>query len=455
MWVHTLALDNIRCFRQQKLTFTHNAARRSDALPYRWITLLGENGVGKSTLLQSLALLLAGPDAAKELLPRPEGWVRHASKLGQLDATIHVDEGDATAFTFDRPSKTSYTYSFSITNNAAVDVGQETYPEPVLSEDASPAIRWLRANAYAFGARGWFAAGYGPFRRLTRTNGHFVPSPTLDRLERANNFVTMFDEDRSLDTFERLLVYLDNRIASNPQDDRARTMREAGQAAINRLLPDNTRIADVSPEGQVLFNIDGQRVPSSGLSDGYRSMVALVGDVIWRLLQAYPDLPDLAEASGVVLIDELDIHLHPSWQRQIAGLLQATFPRLQFFVTTQSPLVAIGAGEDACTLRLETFEGETRITSVKDLSAFDADRALLSPAFGLTSTHSPTTDRKIRRYHELREQVVVSDKQLKASEQQEYEQLQVFMRQAQPIGGPPEPGSLEARMQAYLESVLP
>jgi len=250
------------------------------------------------------------------------------------------------------------------------------------------------------------------------------------------------------------MVSLDYRIAKNPNDDTAHWMRAVGETAIAELLPKNARILDVSFDGAARFRIDGQVVPRAGLSDGYRSIVAFAGDLIWRLMQAYPGLDDPTRAPGVVLIDELDAHLHPSWQRQIAGWLRATFPRLQFFVATHSPLIAIGAGEDACTLHLEMVEGETRVTPIDDLSAYDVDHALRSPAFGLESTHSPATDDKLRRYHELRSRIVASDVPLTAREREEYADIELFMRQARPVGGPPEPGSLEARMEAYLESVL-
>ncbi len=458
MLVDSLALDNIRCFRRQVLDFARDAKLRRDS-PHRWVTLLGENGAGKSTVLQALALLLAGPDAATELLPRPDGWVRDPARVGRLATTLYGEwEDGGMAALIDHSNhptgRGDVTLSYSMTGASPLKVGRETYTEPVLIEQRSRTLSWLRANAFAAGAPGWFAAGYGPFRRLPRVDGILVPSLTLDPPTRASGFATLFDEDRALNTFDRWMVSLDYRIAKNPNDDTAHWMRAVGETAIAELLPKNARILDVSSDGAARFRIDGQVVPRAGLSDGYRSIVAFAGDLIWRLMQAYPGLDDPTRAPGVVLIDELDAHLHPSWQRQIAGWLRATFPRLQFFVATHSPLIAIGAGEDACTLHLEMVEGETRVTPIDDLSAYDVDHALRSPAFGLESTHSPATDDKLRRYHELRSRIVASDVPLTAREREEYADIELFMRQARPVGGPPEPGSLEARMEAYLESVL-
>lgn len=453
MWVENITLENIKCFQEQRISFTRNDTNRRDrAKPYKWVTLLGENGVGKSTLLQALALLLAGPEAAKELLPRPTGWVRNSATPGKLSATLHQEDGDLGVFG-DKKIRRSFSYSYFVTGTQAVQVGtgkeKETYTEPALIEETSKILSWLRTNAFASSSQGWFAVGYGAFRRLTRVSQVLIPS--LDQPKRSSNFITQFNEDSALNSFERWMVYLDYRLAKDPTDSRASQMREVGEKAITRLLPGAVEITEVTADGLIQFSVDGRKVPTVSLSDGFRSVIALAGDLIWRLIQAFPDLDDPTQASGVVLIDELDIHLHPSWQRQIAGWLQEAFPELQFFVATHSPLVAAGGGEDALTLRLDIENGEIKITQVDDLSALDADRILRSSAFGLESTHSPATERKINRYHQLRRR----REQLTPEEQQDYEQLSLFMKEAQPISIDPEPGTLEARINAFLEETLP
>lgn len=77
------------------------------------------------------------------------------------------------------------------------------------------------------------------------------------------------------------------------------------------------------------------------LSDGYRNMVAMVADIAWRASVLNPQFGAEAhlQTEGVVLIDEVDLHLHPEWQRRVMGDLQRTFPKLQFIVTTHSPQV--------------------------------------------------------------------------------------------------------------------
>lgn len=179
--------------------------------------------------------------------------------------------------------------------------------------------------------------GYGAFRRLTRSTQIIVPS--LEPQARFTNFATQFDESEPLSVLERWMVYLDYRIAKE-KDKKSEKQKEMGIKAINRVLPEDAKFDSVTAEGRLLFNIGGQKVPTISLSDGYRSILALAGDLIWRLIQAFPESSDPLREYGVVLIDELDIHLHPMWQRQVAQVLRETFPNLQFFVATHSPLVA-------------------------------------------------------------------------------------------------------------------
>jgi predicted ATP-binding protein involved in virulence len=83
------------------------------------------------------------------------------------------------------------------------------------------------------------------------------------------------------------------------------------------------------------------RLPVSYLSDGIRNLIALVADLAHRAVRLNPHLGAQAceSASGIVLIDEVDMHLHPSWQQTVVGSLQSAFPNIQFIVTTHSHLV--------------------------------------------------------------------------------------------------------------------
>lgn len=86
---------------------------------------------------------------------------------------------------------------------------------------------------------------------------------------------------------------------------------------------------------------DGTWLPLSNLSDGYRSIIRLVSDIAYRAIKLNPHLGVnvIQETEGIVLIDELDMHLHPRWQQRIVGDLKLAFPKIQFIVTTHSPFI--------------------------------------------------------------------------------------------------------------------
>ena len=124
----------------------------------------------------------------------------------------------------------------------------------------------------------------------------------------------------------------------HPDADR---VLSAFENTVARFLPDYTHLRLDGDDGRQLWIDRGKTaLPVRQLSDGERGTLALVLDLTRRLAQANPHLDDPAtKAEAIVLIDEIDLHLHPKWQRQIIHNLQETFPRCQFIATTHSPQV--------------------------------------------------------------------------------------------------------------------
>jgi len=123
------------------------------------------------------------------------------------------------------------------------------------------------------------------------------------------------------------------------------------QVALEECLEDFQRLAFMAKEGQlVIFFRNGRRLPFNQLSDGQRTLFAMIGDMVRRAVLLNPQLGDkvLEETPGVVLIDELDLHLHPKWQRRIIEDLRRTFPKIQFIATTHSPFLiqSLRSGEE-------------------------------------------------------------------------------------------------------------
>ena len=131
------------------------------------------------------------------------------------------------------------------------------------------------------------------------------------------------------------------------------------------------------------------------LSDGERNVLALILDISKRLAQANPGLDDpLASAEAVILIDEIDLHLHPQWQRKVVGNLERTFPKCQFIATTHSPQVIGEVTHD-------------KIQMIKDGLVYSPSRSfgidssrVLEEVMG-TSSRNPGVEREIGRIAKL------------------------------------------------------
>ncbi len=407
-----------------------------------WITLLSENGNGKSTILQSIGLMLAGPENSSDLLSRPIGWLKSEHQAGKLSIRIHKDECDSGDYGIEK-KRTAFGYSMHVTGTERVTIRNKVYSEPGFHESPDKILTWLRQNAFSSGNSGWFGVGYGAFRRLTRSHQIIVPS--LQPQARATNFITQFKEDEGLASFERWMIFLDYQKAK-ANDVNATRMLETGIGAINALLPEGVRFDSINNNGLIYFDVNGEKVPTIALSDGYRSVLALAGDLVWRLITTFPNSATPLHEPGVVLIDELDIHLHPSWQRQIAGWLRKQFPRLQFIVTTHSPFVAAGAGEDAVTYKLTLDDGVAAISMAQDLFAMSVDDVLKSDAFGMLSTYSPQTQDILDRYELLHS----LGKKRKTAEEKEFGQLSLFVERHNPYSLELFPTELESRISDYV-----
>lgn len=128
------------------------------------------------------------------------------------------------------------------------------------------------------------------------------------------------------------------------------------------------------------------------MSDGYRIMIALIADIAARMAEANPSfeesgLEDALNTPGIVLIDEIDLHLHPMWQRKVINQLTTIFPNVQFIVSTHSPNVLLGALELAQVIRLDQGMVDDSIV-LSQFSTYDVSLLLLSELFGLQNVRS-------------------------------------------------------------------
>ncbi len=128
------------------------------------------------------------------------------------------------------------------------------------------------------------------------------------------------------------------------------------------------------------------------LSLGYRALIAWVVDLAYRLFERYPDSPNPLAEPAIVLVDEIDLHLHPRWQRTIMSYLTERFPNTQFIVTAHSPLI-VQAATDANIVLLRR-EGDHVVidNDVEAIRGWRIDQVLTSDLFGLETARPPEYD---------------------------------------------------------------
>jgi len=109
-----------------------------------------------------------------------------------------------------------------------------------------------------------------------------------------------------------------------------------------------------------------QPLPFQKLASGFKSVIALAGDMIVRLSKNQPTVKDPSELKGIVIIDEIDLHLHPKLQKQLVGQFSKVFPKIQFIVSTHSPIPLLGAASNTVILKVSRTEAEgVQIENIK------------------------------------------------------------------------------------------
>ncbi len=213
-----------------------------------------------------------------------------------------------------------------------------------------------------------------------------------------DGYLTLFSHDQCLENPVKWLQNIDYREKSDEGPPISLTM---AKEILRELLDGNVSIT-VSPD-RVVFNERGTEVSFSQLSDGYKSVIIWVSDLIARLSERQPYVNRIQDFRGIVLVDEIGVYLHPKWQYMIVRKLRSWFPLIQFIFTTHSPIVIMGASKDAAFYKVYKEEGVTKVTEAVDsISNLMANGIITSPLFGLEDARPAAFD-------ESREELDTSD----------------------------------------------
>lgn len=203
-------------------------------------------------------------------------------------------------------------------------------------------------------------------------------------------YMTLFKKDAYLQEPTKWLQYLhtkDLERKSNEENIEEYLNLDKAKRLLNNLLEEKVDIKVTADK--VRFTERGsENVKFEQLSDGYKSILIWVCDLVSRLSRNQPNVTELKHFHGVVLVDEVGLHLHPKWEATLVQKLRGWFPDIQFIFTTHSPIILLNASKDAVVYRLYKEEGVTKISDqyqCSELSDLMLNGLITSPLFDLES----------------------------------------------------------------------
>lgn len=358
------------------------------------LILLGDNGFGKTTILDAIATAMA-PYSAQfpgitdyQLSDLDVHINRHGRRSKYLTINAEFSDNGATM--------TSVRYRKGTRNTPKPNYEQLKQAAIAKKESIIAENQDIELPVFAY-----YGTGRGQFRVPERRRGFQQAFDRWDCYKSAINPATDFKRffgwfDLMEDQERRDRVRLKDFNYKSP-------VLEAVRKALGKIVKDykNPRI-ETRPLRFIMDRIDktdngeiSHELRIEQLSEGYKIVIAMVADLAARMAEANPEMENPLNTSGIVLIDEVDLHLHPKWQREILIQLTEVFPNLQFIVSTHSPIIVVGAAEIAQVVNLNTINDDENLHQ-NDIQVSNVGQVLLSDLFGLKYLYSPEWDDKIQ-----------------------------------------------------------
>lgn len=357
MYLSRIRLRNVRCFESLDLRLDVSTA------PTPWSVIVGDNATGKTALLRSIAIGLCDEASAAGLMKESdEGYIRR----GCRKASITLDLVSAVR-------RESYRIRTTIERvkgkNGSFDRVRQT----------------TRPLKRAFPWKALFVAAYGAGRGVAGTGDITGYTPI-------NAVYNLFNYSEGLQNPELML------------------WRHSDGARIEKALTTFTRTKRVHREvsGVLVDGPWGDNMPLRDLADGYKGAILWLTDLLGWAVACKRELDDLADIGGIVLIDELEEHMHARWQRTVIDDLRHILPGIQFIVTTHSPLIAssvgvVSAEADNDKLFVLELQDDNRVTAYdhEHMKGWRMDQVLASRAFRYQIHADPEFREALRRASEL------------------------------------------------------
>lgn len=329
MKINKLTLENFRCFPKYTLNLSD-----------RFTLLIGNNGSGKTATLDALAYSIN-----KFLEGFPHYVNSEENKYGPNDDDIRYELatfGQSLVKEHPNPALISIdgvidyettSWSFSIEN-----------PQPIILIDSISSIRIIASRLFTqiLDKRTLLPViGYYGTARLWKK----IDNTEVETLGPESRLIGFRDCLNPGSNLEQLFRWFKTQEFAALQKNERRHVLEAARKAIIEMIPGAKRAWWDVDWDEILIETEikgkTQTIPFHLLSDGYRNMIGMVADIAYRMATLNPQLEAdvIKQTEGIVLIDEIDLHLHPKWQREVVGRLLDTFPKVQFVASSHSPFI--------------------------------------------------------------------------------------------------------------------
>lgn len=392
MYVESVHIQNLKLLRDVKLDFTRNGS------PRPWTVIIGENGCGKTSLLQAIGLAAMGVDRANQLADVTSLPDRRSKSEVNIEATFRFGEIRSKLRSIPQwnwDSTCAYPQLKSwlkLKSGWSVFEGGSQYVAEAVNH-AGICVGDLRTDHNFFDplreARRenlphWFVAGYGVGRSLPLPQtGARVKDAVLERIASlygrgsivGTGFADMFDKTNLVRDFCRQLqaaLVTGCLLPNVTQLD----LRGKGGIKKAQQLVESHRFVMQAGSSEV-------KIPAVWLSQGYQATAAWVADLIGQQFWDAGGSVELAEMEGLALIDELDLFLHPVWQAQLIPALKQVFPRMQFIVTTHSPMLLPGCEQDEVFTLKQDENGDVNVHPAEASPAIMSGSEIYRVFFGV------------------------------------------------------------------------
>lgn len=349
-----------------------------------WNMLFGDNGVGKSNFLKAIAVGLCG-EAAKAFADR---LIKRKTSSGTENPSGTITIDVVTDINGEMKEKTF------VTKLLRSDIGAELMSRPPRPMETE----------------GWLALGFPPMRIISWKRDEGDKNSVTDRPTPSDLLPLILGEtDPRLDGLKAWLIELDNKInrdfKEGVSDSPHLKLRDDFFEVIGVLTPKvDIKWSGLGDDGKtVLVTTEDGDVPIEAVSQGTSSLMGWVGVLLRRLFDLYGESPKPRDEHALVLIDEIDAHMHPEWQRQLIPKIRELFPNLQVIATTHSPLVVPSLKPNEI-IRLRRQPGVKGIivdVPEYDLTEYRVNQILASPLFDIGSSLGPEVEKIVASYTAL------------------------------------------------------